>query len=82
MAATKETTEVKEPRQLFSDRNIEKFRVRDRLIVKLNEDKTYKSGELVEMTEEQYSRHAHQLETEEQYQARQKLALAKKTGDK
>ena len=72
----------KEPRELFSDRSIEKMRVRDRLIVKLNEDKTYKSGELVEMTEDQYLRHAHQLETEEQYQARQKLIKAKKTGDK
>lgn len=64
------TTTAKESRQLFSDRSIEKMRVRSGLIVKLNSDKTYKAGELVEMTEEQYRRHAHQVETEEQYQDR------------
>ena len=60
-------------RALFSDRNTEVLRVRDKLIVKLTETKSYEGSEQVEMTYPQYLRHAHQVETEEQYQARLKL---------
>ncbi len=73
---------TKESRKLFEDRDKEQFRVRDGLVVKLNKKKTYESGEQLEMTKDQYLRHAHQLETEEQYQARQKLVKVKKTEDK
>ncbi len=76
------TATAKESRQLFSDRDKEQFRVRDGLVVKLNKKKTYEPGEQVEMTYEQYMRHAHQVETEEQYQSRQKLAKSKSTGEK
>ena len=60
-------------RALFSDRDTEVLRVRDKLIVKLTETKIYEAGEQVEMTYAQYLRHAHQVETEDQYQARLKL---------
>ena len=46
------------------------YYVRDGLVVKLTEEKTYISGEPVEMTDAEYGRHAHQVETEEQYKAR------------
>jgi hypothetical protein len=44
--------------------------VRDNLVVRLSESKTYQPGERVELTEEEYQLHAHQVETEAQYQAR------------
>lgn len=44
--------------------------VRENLVVRLSEAKTYQSGERVELSEEEYQRHAHQVETFEQYQAR------------
>ena len=57
------------------------YYVRDGLVVRLNEEKTYKSGETVDLTEEQYKRHAHQVETVEQYKARTSKSTVKK-GDK
>lgn len=57
------------------------YYVRDGLVVRLNEEKTYKAGETVDLTDEQYKRHAHQIETAEQYKSRKAKTTAKK-GDK
>lgn len=48
------------------------YRVRDGLVVPLNENKIYVAGESVELSHAEFMRHAHQVETEEQYQARLK----------
>jgi DNA-binding response OmpR family regulator len=44
--------------------------VRENLVVRLSESKTYRSGEKIDLTPAEYELHAHQLETEEQYLAR------------
>ena len=65
------TATKEESKKLFGDRSVEKFRVREHLVVRLTKEKTYKPGEPVEMDAQQYQRHAHQVETEEQYRSRQ-----------
>lgn len=44
--------------------------VRENLVVRLSESKTYSSGEKIDLTEAEYELHAHQVETEAQYIAR------------
>lgn len=59
------------------------YRVRSGLVVPLSESKTYIAGEYVELSEYDYSRHAHQVETDEQYQERNlKPKTTLSTGEK
>lgn len=44
--------------------------VRDNLVVRLSDSKTYQPGEKIDLSEAEYELHAHQLETEAQYLAR------------
>ena len=53
--------------------------VRQGLVVRLSESKTYTAGEQIELTELEYANHAHQLEDETQYKARLALLDPKKT---
>ena len=71
-----------EKKKLFSTSEIEQFRVRDGLVVKLTREKTYKAGEYLEMNEKQYKDHAHQVESEERYQARQAMLKLNKSKEK
>lgn len=48
------------------------YRVRTGLVVPLSENKIYVGGEYLELSEVEYQRHAHQVETEAQYQERNK----------
>lgn len=48
----------------------QEYYVRDYLVVKLSDAKTYHSGEKIELSEAEYLRHCHQVETVEQYQSR------------
>ena len=57
---------------------IKTYYVRNGLVVKLNDEKTYKEGETVDLTPEQYKRHAHQIETAEQYKVRTSKTTSKK----
>ncbi len=50
------------------------YRVRPGLVVALEENKIFRSEEPLELTDAEYQRHAIQVETEEQYQARNKKA--------
>ena len=65
-------TEAKKTPSLFEKNKLEKFRVRQGLVLPLTREKTYTSGELVELTEAQYKANAHKVETEAQYQAAKK----------
>ena len=49
------------------------YYVRPGLVVVLNEKKTYEPEELIKLDDEQYKRHAHHVETEAQYKARNKV---------
>lgn len=53
------------------------YRVRQGLVVPLTENKIYEAGEAVELSNEEFMRHAHQVETDEQYQARLKSKTKK-----
>ncbi len=53
------------------------YYVRPGLVVALTESKIYEPGEAVKLTDEQFQRHAHQVETEEQYKARTKTTRGK-----
>ena len=53
------------------------YYVRPGLVVALTESKIYEPEEAVKLTEEQFQRHAHQVETEEQYKARNKTSSSK-----
>lgn len=44
--------------------------VRENLVVRLSESKTYSSGEKIDLTEAEYELHAHQLESIAQYISR------------
>lgn len=46
------------------------YRVREHLVVKLTKDKIFKSGELIELTPEQYKEHQLRVETIDQYNSR------------
>ena len=48
------------------------YRVRPGLVVALEENKIFGAEEPLELTDSEYFRHAIQVETEEQYQARTK----------
>ena len=56
--------------------------VRGGLVVRLCESKTYTAGEQVDLTDDEYANHAHQLEDETQYKARLALLTRKKTTKK
>ncbi|MEM9273800.1 MAG: hypothetical protein AAGA80_12655 [Cyanobacteria bacterium P01_F01_bin.143] len=58
--------------------NTKNYYVRPGLVVVLSEKKTYEPEELVKLTPEQYKRHAHQVETEAQYQSRNKSGRGKR----
>ena len=47
------------------------YRVREYLVCRISDEKTFLSGEQLELTEEEYQAHKLVLETEEQYQSRQ-----------
>jgi|GEM_PF-6659324 len=64
MATTKNTTTKTTGKKLY--------RVRDGLVCRMSSAKTLKSGETVELTDSEYEKHKLVLETEEQYQSRQK----------
>lgn len=51
--------------------------VRENLVVRLSESKTYSSGEKIDLTDAEYELHAHQLETEAQYLARTQPTTSK-----
>ena len=53
------------------------YYVRPGLVVALTESKIYEPGEAVKLTDEQFQRHAHQVESEEQYKARTKSSSSK-----
>ena len=53
------------------------YRVREHLVCRMSGSKTYMSGEQLELSEEEYEAHKLVLETEEQYQSRQKLTETK-----
>ena len=53
------------------------YYVRPGLVVALTESKIYEPGEAVKLTDEQFQRHAHQVENEEQYKARNKTSSSK-----
>ena len=55
------------------------YYVRPGLVVALTESKIYEPDEAVKLTDEQFQRHAHQVETEEQYKARTKSNGTSKT---
>ncbi len=61
--ATTKTTKTNE-KQLY--------RVRDGLVCRMSGSKTYMPGEQLELSDEEYEAHKLVLETEEQYQSRQK----------
>ena len=51
----------------------ETYRVRDHLVCRMSGSKTYMPEEQLELSTEEYEAHKLVLETEEQYQSRQKL---------
>jgi|GEM_PF-5847272 len=51
------------------------YYVRPGLVVVLSEKKTYEPGEVVKLDDEQFKRHAHHVETEAQYKARNKPSV-------
>ena len=53
------------------------YRVREHLVCRMSGSKTYMSGEQLELSDEEYEAHKLVLETEEQYQSRQKLTETK-----
>lgn len=75
MATTtkQEQEKTQEARVLFGSKKTEQFRVLKGLCLHLSPSKIYRAYEQVELTEDRYKIHAHQVETEEQYQSQFKL---------
>ena len=59
-----------------------KYWVRPGLVVRLTESKTYTANEQLDLTDLEYSNHAHQLEDESQHKARLALSNKKTTTKK
>ena len=67
----------------MTEENKQDYRVRSGLVVALSDTQIYESGSSLSLTDSEYARHAHQLETEEQFQAREKASkTTKKTTTK